>query len=70
MVKVDKYARVRRAHRDGMGIRELARTFIIPGVRSARSWPCRSPRRYQRLKSAAVDPRSVQAGHRRDPEGR
>lgn len=27
MVNVDEYARVRRAHRDGMSIRELARTF-------------------------------------------
>src|SRR4051794_19685015 len=27
MLKVDDYARIRRAHRDGMGIREIARTF-------------------------------------------
>src|SRR5262245_49467887 len=27
MVKVDEYARVRRGHRDGMSIRELARRF-------------------------------------------
>ena len=27
MVQMDEYARVRRAHRDGMTIRELARTF-------------------------------------------
>ena len=27
MLKVDDYARIRRAHRDGMSIREIARTF-------------------------------------------
>jgi hypothetical protein len=27
MVKVDQYARVRRAHRDGLGIRALAKLF-------------------------------------------
>jgi DNA invertase Pin-like site-specific DNA recombinase len=27
MLTVDEYGRVRRAHRDGMGIREIARTF-------------------------------------------
>ena len=27
MLTVDKYARIRQAHRDGMSIREIARTF-------------------------------------------
>jgi hypothetical protein len=27
MVEVDQYARVRRAHRDGLGVRALARLF-------------------------------------------
>ena len=27
MLKVEDYGRIRRAHRDGMGIREIARSF-------------------------------------------
>lgn len=53
MVKVDEYARVRRSHRDGMSIRELARRFHHSRrkIREIVSTP--EPKPYARLKPVA-----------------
>ena len=58
MVHVDEYARVRRAHRDGMTIRELARTFHHSRRKIKEIIAAAEPKRYVRLNSPAmvVDP--------------
>lgn len=58
MVKVDEYARVRRAHRDGMSIRELARRFRHSRRKIREIIATPEPRPYLRLNPPAsvLDP--------------
>lgn len=58
MVDVDEYARVRRAHRDGMTIRELARTFHHSRRKIKEIIAAAEPKPYVRLNPPAmvIDP--------------
>src|SRR5260221_14796825 len=58
MVTVDEYARIRRVHRDGMSIRELARTFHHSRDKIREILECPEPRSYRRLKPlpSVLDP--------------
>ena len=49
MVKVDQYARVRRAHRDGLSIRELARLFHHSRRKIREILAMPEPKPYKRL---------------------
>jgi transposase len=49
MVKVDQYARVRRAHRDGLGIRALAKLFHHSRRKIREILAMPEPKSYQRL---------------------
>ena len=49
MVKVDQYARVRRAHRDGLGIRALAKLFHHSRRKIREILAMPEPKAYQRL---------------------
>jgi transposase len=49
MVTVDEYARIRRGHRDGMSIRELARTFHHSRDKIREILECPEPKSYRRL---------------------
>ena len=70
MLTVDDYARFAGRIRDGMSIREIARTFHHSRrkIREILGEP--EPKPYTRSQAAAVDPRSFQAAHRRHPAGR
>jgi transposase len=50
MVRVDQYARIRLAHRDGMSIRELARQFHHSRYKIREILNSPEPKRYQRLR--------------------
>jgi hypothetical protein len=67
MVTVDDYIRVRLAHRDGVGIYELARTFHHSKRKIQQILAEAEPAPYPRR--PGVDPRPVQAPHRRHPCG-
>lgn len=58
MVKVDEYARIRRAHRDGMSVRQLARTFHHSRDKIREILACPEPKSYRRLKPlpSVLDP--------------
>jgi transposase len=58
MVTVDEYARIRRAHRDGMSIRELARCFHHSRDKIREILECPEPKSYRRLKPvpSVLDP--------------
>jgi transposase len=49
MVTVDEYARIRRGYRDGMSIRELARTFHHSRDKIREILECPEPKSYRRL---------------------
>jgi transposase len=58
MVTVDEYARIRRAHRDGMSVRLLAKTFHHSRDKIREIITCPEPKSYQRLKPlpSVLDP--------------
>jgi transposase len=58
MVTVDEYARIRRAHRDGMSVRELAKTFHHSRDKIREIIACPEPKAYRRLKPlpSVLDP--------------
>ena len=58
MVTVDEYARIRRAHRDGMSVRQLAKTFHHSRDKIREIIACPEPKSYQRLKPlpSVLDP--------------
>ena len=55
---VDEYARIRRAHRDGMSVRELAKTFHHSRDKIREIIACPEPKAYRRLKPlpSVLDP--------------
>ena len=71
MLTVDDYGKIRRVFRDGMSIREIARTFHHSRApRTGTSSPTLSPPRTHAGKASRSRPGLLSCPHRRHPRRR